>query len=164
MAAFGRLLRLILGLWVLGFAGSLIGAAVSKGRLASKGGSTDDEFDLVAIFEPLEFASTAPALRRASVLAWYGGGTVDLRGVTLDAGGASLDLKAIFGGIRLVVPEAWRVEHSTVGIFGGIGDGRDPDRVSPDGPTLHLTGFAIFGGAGVISDAPDLHAVTTAAA
>lgn len=163
MPAFGRLLKLFMGLWVLGFVGSLVGAAIAKGRLASKGGPADDELDLVAIFEPLEFTSMAPALRRASVLAWYGGGTVDLRGATLDPAGATLTLRAIYGGIRLLVPETWHVERQAVGIFGGIGDARDPARVVEAGPTLRVDGFAVFGGAGVLSESPDLDPVAATA-
>ena len=159
----GRLLKLITGLWVVGFVTSLVGAGLARGRLVSKGRPGDDEIDLVAIFEPLEFTSTAPALGRVSVLAWYGGGTVDLRGAGLDPTGATLTLRAIYGGIRLVVPETWRVEREVIGIFGGVGDARDQTRVAPDGPNLRVGGFAIFGGAGILSEAPDLDPVAATA-
>jgi len=155
-----RLLRslftLVFGLFLVAGIASVIGAAILKGRLKSHGEESDDEIDLVTIYEARDFTSTASAFRGGSFLAWYGGGTVDLRGATLDPAGATLDLRAVFGGIRLVVPETWQVERSTVGIFGGTGDARDLDLVSPDGPTLHLTGYAIFGGAGIVSEAPDL--------
>lgn len=150
------LLTLFFGLFLVAGIASAVGAAILKGRLESRGEESDDEIDLVAIYEGRDFTSTASAFRGGSVLAWYGGGTVDLRGATLDPAGATLDLRAIFGGIQLVVPETWHVERSTVGIFGGTGDGRDLDRVSPDGPTLYLTGYAIFGGAGIVSAGPDL--------
>ena len=61
--------------------------------MTSKGEPADDELDLVAIYEPRNFASTAPALRRASYTAWYGGGTLDLRGATLDPAGALLTVR-----------------------------------------------------------------------
>jgi hypothetical protein len=160
---FGRLLKLVMGLWVIGFVGSLIGAAIAKGRFASTGDRADDEVDLVAIFEPLEFSSTAPTLRWVSVLAWYGGGTVDLRGASLDPAGATLTLRAIYGGIRLIVPETWRVEREATGIFGGVGDARDQARVAPEGPLLRVEGFAIFGGAGILSEAADLAPVAATA-
>ncbi len=164
MSILGRLIRLFMGLWILGFIGSLIGAAIAKGRLASSGGPSDDEVELVAVFEPLEFSSTAAGLRRASILTWYGGGTVDLRGATLNPAGATLTLRAIYGGIRLLVPETWRVERNAIAIFGGIGDARDQARVAVDGPTLRVEGFAIFGGAGILSAAPDLDGFTAPSA
>jgi hypothetical protein len=163
MAAFGRILRLFMGLWVLGFVASLVGAAVMKGRFASRGEPSDDDVDLIAIFEPLEFSSAATGLRRLSVMTWYGGGTVDLRGATLDPAGATLTLRAIYGGIRLLVPETWPVERNIVGIFGGVGDGRDQAKVDPTSPVLRLEGFAVFGGAGVVTEAPDIDAMPAAA-
>jgi predicted membrane protein len=152
------LFTIVFGLFLVAGIASAVAAAVMKGRLESRADESDDEVDLVTIFEGRDFTSAATAFRGGSILTWYGGGTIDLRGATLDAGGATLDLKAIFGGIRLVVPETWRVELSTIGVFGGIGDARDQDRIAPDGPTLRLTGFAIFGGAGIVSEAPDLTA------
>ncbi len=133
-----------------------IAAAVAKGRLASSGGPADDEFDVVAIYDGFEFASLAPALRRATLLAWYGGGTLDLSGATLDPAGATLSLRALFGGCQLVVPATWRVELEVTGVFGGVGDARRPDLVEADAPTLRIDGWAVFGGVGIVSAAPDL--------
>ncbi len=159
-----NLLGLALRLLLLGSIASAIGAAFLKGRLESHAEPGDDEIDYVAIFEGRDLGSTATSFRGGSVLTWYGGGTLDLRAATLDPGGATLDLRALFGGFRLVVPETWRVDLSVVGIFGGVGDARDQGQVALDAPTLRLTGFAIFGGAGVVSEAPDLDAGTAPAA
>jgi hypothetical protein len=163
MGLIRSLLGLTFGLLLVGSIASAIAAAMAKGRLESRAQPDDDEIDLVTIYESRDFSSTASAFRGGSVLTWYGGGTVDLRGASLDPAGATLDLKAIFGGIRLVVPETWRVDVGTVGLMGGVGDGRDRDRVAKNGPTLRLTGFAIFGGAGVVSAAPDLDAAAAPA-
>ncbi|MCI0583120.1 MAG: hypothetical protein L0227_09565, partial [Chloroflexi bacterium] len=73
-----------------------------------------------------------------------------------DPAGATLTVRALFGGFRLVIPATWRVELATVGIFGGIGDARDRDRIDVDGPVLRIEGFAVFGGVGIVSEAPDL--------
>jgi hypothetical protein len=158
MRSIGGLLRAFL---VVGFVlsvASAIAAVVARGRMASKGGPADDELDLVAIYDGLEMASTAPALRRASVTVWYGGGTLDLRGATLDPTGALLTVRAVFGGFRLVVPPTWRVELHGKGVFGGFGDGRKADLVDPEGPMLRIEGYATFGGVGIVSEAPDLAA------
>jgi hypothetical protein len=153
------LLGLAFGLFIIGSIASAIAAVVLKDRLQSRAEPDDDEIDYVAIWESRDFSSSAASFSGGTILAWYGGGTVDLRRATLDPAGATLELKAIFGGLRLVVPETWRVELGTVGIFGGIGDGRDKDRVADGGPTLQITGFAVFGGAAIVSDAPDLDIV-----
>ena len=156
MRSMGGAVRGFLALTLLAAVVSAVGAFIARGRMASLGGPEDDELDLVAIYDRLDFTSTAPALRRAAVTAWYGGGTLDLRGATLDPGGAVLTVRAAFGGYRLVIPETWRVELRTKGIFGGVGDGRKSDRIDPNSPGLTIDGFAVFGGIGIVAEAPDL--------
>ena len=160
MRVIPTVLRTFIALTIVASIASAIAAFAAKGRMTSRGTAADDEVDLVVIYEAANFASTAPALRRAKVTTWYGGGTVDLRGATLDPAGATLTMKAIFGGLRLVVPEKWRVELKSVGIFGGVGDSRSQDLVDANGPLLTIDGFAIFGGIGIVSEAPDLDAAT----
>ena len=174
----GRLFRSLFLLTVLATIASAVAAAIAKGRMPSRGEPDDDEVDLVAIFDALEFTSVAPALREARLTTWYGGATLDLRAATLSPDGAVLTIRAAFGGVRIVVPEAWHVEVAMSSVFGGVGDtrsvaagevssagagaGAGPD-TSPDvvtsptpGPTLWIEGFAVFGGVGIMSDAPDL--------
>jgi hypothetical protein len=150
------LLRNFIVVSVLAGIASAIGAYLAKGRLMPSGEPADDEIEVVAIYDTANLASTAPALRRARVTAWYGGGTLDLRDATLDPAGARLTVRAIFGGYRVLVPETWRVELTSVGIFGGIGDIRRKDLVAEGGPILTIDGFAVFGGVGILSEAPDL--------
>jgi hypothetical protein len=161
MRVIGGILRTFLILSIMAGIASAIGAFYAKSRLLSKGEPDDNELDLVAIYEGLDLSSRAPALRRASYTAWYGGGTLDLRGATLDSAGATLTVRALFGGFRLVVPATWRVELATVGVFGGIGDARDRDGIDAEGPVLRIEGFAVFGGVGIVSEAPDLDDGTT---
>jgi Cell wall-active antibiotics response 4TMS YvqF len=150
--AIGRLIKWLLGLSLLGGIASGVAAALARGRMHSRGSEADDDVELVVIYNGVEFQSTATALRSLSAVCWYGGGTIDLRDATLDPSGADLSLRVIFGGFRLIVPEDWRVELSVIGIFGGVGDGR-PDRARADGPVLRVSGFALFGGLGVDSEA-----------
>jgi hypothetical protein len=156
MRTIRTLLALVFGLFLVGGAATALAAVYAKGRVESHGGEDDDEFDLVTIYSGRDFASRAKALRRWSALSWFGGGTVDLRGATLDPAGASGTTRSIFGGLRVVVPETWRIEDDTIAIFGGVGDGRKTDRIDESQPVLHLDGFAIFGGIGIVSEAPDL--------
>jgi hypothetical protein len=152
----GRIIGGFLVVAILGGIASAVAALIARNHVASRGGPKDDELDLVTIYEGIDFASEAPALRRASATAWYGGGSLDLRGATLDPAGATLNLRMIFGGYRVVVPETWPVELHGTRIFGGISDVRDEDLVDPSLPTLSIQGLALFGGAAVVSVAPDL--------
>ncbi|MCI0347529.1 MAG: hypothetical protein L0221_19165 [Chloroflexi bacterium] len=156
MRAIGAAFRTLFFIALVGGITSAVAAAVARNRMFSRGEPADDELDLVAIYDSLDFQSHAPTLRRARVTTWYGGGTVDLRGATLDPAGATLTIRALFGGLRLIVPQAWRLEQKTVAVFGGIGDARPTASVGPEGPALTIDGFAVFGGVAIVSDSPDL--------
>jgi hypothetical protein len=148
-----KAVRAAVGLLVLWSVGALVGAIVAKRRLRPSGGPDDDEVALVAILEPLEFVSLARAFRGGSLMCWFGGGDVDLRGATLDPAGARLSVTAIFGGGRILVPAGWQVTHRVVSIFGGVGDTRSEAEHEADAPTLVLDGVALFGGFAIHSDA-----------
>jgi hypothetical protein len=120
--------------------------------MTSSGTESDNEFDLVTIFDGTEFASTAPAFRRGSVLTWYGGGQIDLRGATLDPAGADLNVRALFGGVQVIVPESWRVEQRIGAFLGGVSDSREKIDAQETGPVLRLSGWAAFGGIDVKSE------------
>jgi predicted membrane protein len=151
-----RTIRSILGLTI-GFVivSSIISAvvaAVAKRHMLSSGMESDNEFDLVTIFDGTDFASTAPAFRRGSVLTWYGGGQIDLRGATLDPAGAELNVRALFGGVQIIVPETWRVQQRMVAFLGGVSDSREKIEAHETGPVLRLDGWAAFGGIDVSSE------------
>ncbi len=157
----GTLIRLVLRLALLGLVGAVAGALYARGRLVSRGEPDDDEVELVGIFEGFELASRAGAFRGGTLLAWFGGGTLDLRGATLAPTGARLTVHALFGGAQLVVPDDWDVECRLVGVAGGLGDDRARHRPMQEGhdsggadhgPTLTIDGWAAFGGVGVTSE------------
>jgi Cell wall-active antibiotics response 4TMS YvqF len=143
-----RLLRGI-GLAFIGFwAGLMVAAATMKRVLRSRGDAESDEVALVAILDGIDLESRASAFRGGSMLAWFGGISVDLRAATLSPDGAHLDLHALNGGIAIKVPEGWRVRSSMRAVFGGV-DTRVPEPDAANAPTLTLDGFAAFGGVAV---------------
>lgn len=59
---------------------------------------------------------------------------------------ATVEVNAVFGSIELRVPETWRVVAQATGIFGSVEDKTIANKVPGfDGPTLFVTGFAVFG-------------------
>jgi len=74
----------------------------------------------------------------------FGDLRLDLRAVTLDDAGATLQVTTIFGDVRLDVPEGWQVEVSGPELFGDV----TLDRVSEptaDSPVLRLRVLTVFG-------------------
>ena len=148
--------RLMAILWA-GFMVSMAGAAVAalsmKRRIMPNASPDADEVTLVAIFEPIAFESRATSFRGGRAELWYGGGIIDLRRATLDPAGATLHVRAVFGGAQVLVPESWQVTTRVMGI-GGAGDGRPRTDRSADAPRLTIEGTSFFGGLGVASDMP----------
>jgi len=136
-----------------------LAAMVAKVRLQARSNATVDEtadqVDLVAIFDGIEVRNRAAAFRGGSVLAWYGGGDLDLREATLDPSGGHLRLRAIFGGMRVLVPPTWPVEVHSKGIFGGIGNDTNASAADPSSPALVIDAISAFGGALITSRVRD---------
>jgi hypothetical protein len=134
-----------------------IAALMTKRRYADEGRGAfvpeADDLDTALIFEGGEYASTAPSFTGGELLTWYGGGRLDLRGATIAPGGADLRVRAIFGGVQLIVPETWRVEATTTTpIMGGIANMTQAPS-DPEAPVLRISTMAIFGGVAIANEA-----------
>jgi hypothetical protein len=147
----------IVGLTVVGFAGTMVAGAVAamaaKQRLEPTTDPSADDITVASIFGPLTFKSTAQHFRGGTVECWYGGGILDLREATLAPDGATLRIKAVFGGGQIVVPPSWQVVTHISGI-GGMNDARPAVDAATDTPTLTIEGTVIFGGFQVTSEMP----------
>jgi hypothetical protein len=153
MRVIGRLLALLIGAFVAVAVAGTFAARAAKERIVRREEPEADEVALAAIMEPLAFKSTAASFRGGTVDCWYGGGIIDLREATLDPAGATLKVKALFGGGQIVVPQDWQVETRIVGL-GGAGDTRPKIDRPADAPRLVVEGLVVFGGFGIASDLP----------
>ena len=73
----------------------------------------------------------------------FGGGKLDLSEAKISKDGAELDVNCIFGGLEVIVPEDCKIISDGTGVFGGW-DVKTKD--SKTGPTLRISGSAVFGG------------------
>ncbi|WP_260723402.1 DUF1707 SHOCT-like domain-containing protein [Dactylosporangium roseum] len=83
--------------------------------------------------------------REFSCLAFWGGGTVDLREARMLHGEVTIRAFAVMGGISVIVPEDADVQVTGMGLMGGFdhgaaGGGRH------GAPRIVVTGFAVWGG------------------
>jgi Cell wall-active antibiotics response LiaF, C-terminal len=134
----GRLLLVGAVLWGLG--------QVLTRRL-DKGDAAANELSFAAVFGGKERTSAATALRRVRCLAFCGGAQLDLRDATLDPAGADLDVKAVMGGVQVLVPEEWRVTVEEDTTAGGVDTQvTAPAELPADAPTLVVRAVARMGG------------------
>ena len=156
MRVIGRLLALLIGgLTVVAGLGAMA-AQRAKREIVPIDDPEANDVRLAAIFEPISFRSTATGFRGGTLDCWYGGGVVDLRKAVLDPAGASLEVKARFGGAQILVPDSWQITTRVTGI-GGAADAR-PRIERAGAPHLTIQGTAFFGGFGVASDLPEVAA------
>jgi hypothetical protein len=126
--------------------GLVAAAAFVKRAVPSRGDEESDEVSLVAVFDGIELESRAGNFRGGSMLAWFGGISVDLREAELGPE-ARLSVHTLFGGIAVEVPPSWRLESRVKALAGGV----DTDRSATDlgAPVLTLEGMALLGGIAV---------------
>ena len=145
----------IIGLGIVGMGAGMVAAAATamnvKRSLVPTTDPSADEIVAVAIFEPLEFHSTSRNFRGGRLECWYGGGVLDLRDATLAPEGATLQVRAVFGGGQILVPADWKVV-STVRGMGGLQDIRDAKGYAADAPELVIEGVLIAAGFAVQSE------------
>lgn len=147
----GRLLRLIVIGWIVSMVAAAIAAMSVKRRLVPTTDEAADEITAVAIFGPLAFHSTSTAFRGGEIECWYGGGVIDLRDATLAPEGATLRIRAIFGGGQILVPASWKVVSRVTGL-GGVQDIRAAQGHAAIDPELVIEGMLLAGGFAVSSE------------
>ena len=76
----------------------------------------------------------------------FGGMELDLRAAALAAGGATLALEVVFGGVQVKVPDNWQVTVTSGAHFGGITENRRQPAPEAAAGQLTITGKLLFGG------------------
>jgi hypothetical protein len=146
-----RIFRLVVVGWIAGMVAGSLAALAMKRRLVPTTDEGADDIVAVAIFGPLAFHSSSQQFRGGELECWYGGGVLDLRDAVLAPEGATLNVRAIFGGGQVLVPADWRVVTRIRGI-GGISDVRQAKGFADDAPELVIEGVVAFGGFAVTSE------------
>jgi hypothetical protein len=88
--------------------------------------------------------------RGGKITAVFGGTELDLRKAKIASDSAvNLEVSAVFGGVKVMVPKTWSVQGNLTGVFGGF----ENSAVAPAKPegTLIIKGAAVFGGGEIIN-------------
>jgi hypothetical protein len=124
---------------------SIAAALVVRRQVPAFGDEDDAVFSVVAAMDGAVFDAKSPMLVEARATAFMGG--IELNLVEADLSpGAYLTLRAVMGGIDVVVPSHWRVEVMGRAVMGGIGNVTDPDMGPVDAPLLLIDALAVMGG------------------
>jgi predicted membrane protein len=110
--------------------------------------NTNEYMDDVSIFGGGDKVITSQNFKGGKITAIFGGSKIDLRAATLAKGKNVIDIFAMFGGTKLIVPTNWDVKVEVSSILGGFSDKRRPraDDVRDPSKELVIKGVAIFGG------------------
>jgi hypothetical protein len=109
--------------------------------------SSEDVLQYSVSFNGIEVCNSARAFRGGAVDVNFGSIRLDLRGAELAPEGGTLELRAAFAGIELLVPEHWVLDIMSAPAFGAVDDKRkNPKKASAGQPVLALWCHASFGG------------------
>ena len=124
--------------------------ALAKTTVALAPATADDGVapeTVYAIFGGVDRRGAWNVPRRWRVVAAFGGAQLDLREARFPTGLIDLEVKAVFGGVQLIVPPGLAVEVHGTAIMGGFQNvNRAPAHPDPDAPLLRIHGLALMGG------------------
>jgi hypothetical protein len=124
--------------------------ALAKATVALAPATADDggaPETVYAIFGGVDRRGTWNVPRRWRVVAAFGGAQLDLREARFPTGVIDLEVKAVFGGVQIIVPPGLAVEVHGTAIMGGFQNvNRAPAHPDPDAPLLRIHGLALMGG------------------
>jgi predicted membrane protein len=134
-----------------------IGASIILGKRAgwrSESESTvkQDKISEVAVFSPFSRKIDSEGFKGGDITLIFSGGELDLSGVKTDKEEINLEAVAIFGGLKIIIPNNWRVNNKGTAVLGGYDI--NAATVSGEGEkkiTLNIKGAAIFGGVEVVN-------------
>ncbi len=111
-----------------------------------------DYLNDIAIFGGGLMRVESQNFKGGTLTAIFGGREINLRTAQIAPEGCVIDVFAMFGGTKLIVPDDWQVKSDALSLFGGFSDKRHirPDEVK-ENKILLLKGVVMFGGVEVKS-------------
>ncbi|RZL34524.1 MAG: hypothetical protein EOO96_09500 [Pedobacter sp.] len=111
----------------------------------------NDFLDSTNVFGGSHQAVYSKNFKGGEITAVFGGCDVNLTQADFE-GEVVLDVTAIFGGAKIIVPAGWQIKHEVTAIFGGLDDKR-PIVLNGEEKTkvLVVKGIALFGGVDIRS-------------
>jgi predicted membrane protein len=121
---------------------------IDSSNCQKKNLNSDDFIEEVAVFGGGDRTIVSQNFCGGKILAIFGGSNFNLSRAKLAPGKNYIEVLAIFGGMKLIVPEDWNVKINAIAIFGGFSDKHrilSSSTLTNDNE-LVIRGFVIFGG------------------
>jgi len=112
---------------------------------------SNDLLDEVNVFGGGEIRVNSSQFQGGKIEVVFGGSNVILLDSELAEGDNILEISAVFGGFKLIVPAHWNVKIETSNVFGGVVDKRIITGTVDMSRTLVVRGSAVFGGGEITS-------------
>jgi predicted membrane protein len=108
----------------------------------------EDLLNEVAIFSPVNKNINSTNFNGGKVVMIFSGGKIDLSQVKTSEKNITLEVVAIFGGGKIIIPKNWKVNSQGTAIFGGY---NSKVEAGSDEVILNIKGAAIFGGIEIVN-------------
>ncbi|MEJ5995460.1 LiaF domain-containing protein [Pedobacter sp. Du54] len=118
----------------------------SSSSTEQKKTSSNDYLDSVNVFGGSHQTIYSKNFKGGEITAVFGGCDVNLTQADFE-GEIVIDVTAIFGGAKIIIPAGWEVKSEVTAIFGGLDDKRSIQPITDGKPRLLIIkGIAMFGG------------------
>jgi hypothetical protein len=125
-----------------------IGAPSAGVRTSNRVGGVPTSRFGIAIMSGFSRKGTWIVPRVFTAVAFWGGGTIDLRDARFAEAEVRIRAFAVMGGVDIIAPDDLEVHVNGIGIMGGF-DHQASGSGVPGGPRVIVSGFAFWGGVGV---------------
>lgn len=106
----------------------------------------NDILESISIFAGSHQKVYSKNFKGGEVVAVFGGSDINLTQADFE-GTIAIDVVAIFGGLKIIIPPGWEVRSEVAAIFGGIDDKRTiAAPVEEPSKIIIIKGVAVFGG------------------
>jgi predicted membrane protein len=132
------------------FAGFLIviGIIVISGKKFKKSSweqvtvSGEDYINDVAVFSSVNKTVNSTSFKGGRVITVFGGGKVDLSGAKTNLKDVELEVIAVFGRVKVIIPAEWKVNTEGTAVLGGYDN---KSKAGAGDVTLNIRGVALLG-------------------
>lgn len=144
---FVRIIRRVVGIWIGLWATAVAAGAIVKFTAKPLTDPASPSFNLVTVFDGVEFRPTTATLGSSKSFTMFGGTQIDLRRARTTSSRILLDVTTIIGGTSITVPDTWRVTVDGPTFAGGR-EVRvtEHDVLADEAPHLVIRATTVVGG------------------